>query len=97
MFWILLTSKTFFFIIIIEKGEIITEGTPLELKNKYAKDIISIYNVEEKDLQGESSITNEHIQNNKSVRKILGERGIKPENLPPSEDMKKLKENMEIH
>jgi len=48
------------------------------------------YNVEEKDLQGEVSITDEHIQNNKSVRKILGERGIQPENLPPSEDMKKL-------
>ncbi len=48
------------------------------------------YNVEEKDLQGENSITQEHIQNNKSVRKILGERGIQPENLPPSEDMKKL-------
>lgn len=38
------------FIIIIEKGKIITEGTPLDLKNKYAKDIISIYNVEEKDV-----------------------------------------------
>lgn len=48
------------------------------------------YNVEEKDLQGESSITTEHIQNNKSVRDMLGQRGIKPENLPPSEDIKKL-------
>ena len=48
------------------------------------------YNVEEKDLHGEVSITDEHIQNNTSVRKILGERGIQPENLPPSEDMKKL-------
>ena len=38
------------FIIIIEKGKIITEGTPLDLKNKYAKDIITIYNVEEKDV-----------------------------------------------
>ena len=38
------------FIIIIEKGKIIAEGTPLGLKNKYAKDIISIYNVEEKDV-----------------------------------------------
>lgn len=35
------------FIIIIEKGKIITEGTPLELKNRYAKDIMTIYNVEE--------------------------------------------------
>lgn len=40
------------------------------------------YNVEEKDLQGESSITGEHIQNNRSVRDMLGQRGIKPENLP---------------
>lgn len=48
------------------------------------------YNVEEKDLQGEQSITNEHIQNNSSVRKMLGQRGIKPEDLPPSEDIKKL-------
>ena len=35
------------FIIIIEKGKIIAEGTPLELKNRYAKDIMTIYNVEE--------------------------------------------------
>lgn len=48
------------------------------------------YNVEEKDLQGEASITGEHIQNNRSVRDMLGQRGIKPENLPPSEDIKKL-------
>lgn len=48
------------------------------------------YNVEEKDLQGERSITGEHIQNNRSVRDMLGQRGIKPENLPPSEDIKKL-------
>ena len=49
------------------------------------------YNVEEKDLQGESPITQEHIQNNRSVRQMLGERGIRPEELPPAEDIKKLK------
>ena len=48
------------------------------------------YNVEEKDLQGEGSITGEHIQNNRSVREMLGQRGIKPEELPPAEDIKKL-------
>ncbi len=48
------------------------------------------YNVEEKDLQGEVSITGEHIQNNLSVREMLGQRGIKPENLPAAEDIKKL-------
>jgi len=48
------------------------------------------YNVEEKDLQGERAITREHVQNNQSVRDMLGQRGIKPEELPPSEDIKKL-------
>lgn len=48
------------------------------------------YNVEEKDLQGEFPITHEHIQNNISVRDMLIKRGITPEDLPPSEDMKKL-------
>ena len=48
------------------------------------------YNVEEKDLQGEGAITTEHVQNNLSVREMLGTRGIKPEELPPLEDIKKL-------
>lgn len=48
------------------------------------------YNVEEKDLRGEAAITTEHVQNNSSVRSMLGERGIMPEQLPPSEDIKKL-------
>lgn len=48
------------------------------------------YNVEEKDLQGEKAITDEHVQNNSTIRDMLGQRGIKPENLPPSEDIKKL-------
>lgn len=48
------------------------------------------YNVEDKDLYGEQTITKEHIQNNQSVRQMLGQRGIKPEELPPSEDIKEL-------
>ena len=48
------------------------------------------YNVTEKDMYGEDSITDEHIDNNLSVRKMLGKRGIKPENLKPAEDLKKL-------
>ena len=48
------------------------------------------YNTEEKDLQGEALITREHVQNNRSVREMLGQRGIKPEELPPAEDIKKL-------
>lgn len=48
------------------------------------------YNVEKADLYGETSITREHIQNNRSVREMLGKRGIKPEELPAAEDIKKL-------
>ncbi len=48
------------------------------------------YNVEQKNLRGEMPITREHVQNNQSVRQMLGERGIKPEELPAAEDIKKV-------
>ncbi len=48
------------------------------------------YNVTEKDMYGEKSITDEHVDNNLSVRNMLNKRGIKPENLKPAEDLKKL-------
>jgi DNA-damage-inducible protein D len=48
------------------------------------------YNVEQKDLQGEMPITTEHIQNNQSVRGMLLQRGIRPEELPAAEDIKKV-------
>ena len=51
---------------------------------------ITNHNVKQNDLHGEQTITGEHIQNNTSVRTMLGERGIKPEELPAEEDLKKL-------
>ena len=48
------------------------------------------YNVTEKDMYGEVDITEEHVDNNLSVRSMLNKRGIKPENLKPAEDLKKL-------
>jgi DNA-damage-inducible protein D len=51
---------------------------------------ITIFNTKEKGLSSERSISAEHITNNRSVRKILLEREIVPENLPPEEDIKKL-------
>ncbi len=48
------------------------------------------HNVSDKNLYGEKRICTEHVQNNKTVREMLGKRGIKPENLPPAEDIKKL-------
>lgn len=51
---------------------------------------ITNHNVKQKNLYGENSIANEHVQNNESVRGLLAERGIKPEELPPADDLKKL-------
>ncbi|MCL1971364.1 MAG: DNA damage-inducible protein D [Endomicrobia bacterium] len=47
-------------------------------------------NVQSKDLKGIYPIESEHVDNNKAVRKMLLERGIAPENLPPAEDVKKV-------
>ena len=51
-------------------------------------------NVQTKDLQGETPITQEHIDNNSAVRKMLVERGIVPETLPPAEDVKKVERRL---
>lgn len=61
---------------------------PIAAKNLATE--MTNYNVENKNLHGEQPITREHIQNNKSVREMLGQRGIKPEELPAAEDIKKL-------
>ena len=51
---------------------------------------ITNFNVRKDDLVGETSISHEHMRNNADVRGLLGKRGIKPENLPPEEDIQKL-------
>ena len=51
---------------------------------------ITVFNTKEKGFKTERQISAEHITNNRSVRKILLERGIRPEELPPEEDIKKL-------
>ncbi len=51
---------------------------------------ITNFNVKKDELQGERKITQEHMRNNADVRGLLTKRGIKPEELPPEEDMQKL-------
>jgi DNA-damage-inducible protein D len=51
---------------------------------------ITNFNVKQYDLKGETKITDEHVKNNKDVRGLLGKSGIKPEELPAEEDIKKL-------
>jgi DNA-damage-inducible protein D len=51
---------------------------------------ITNFNIKRDDLRHEPEMTSEHIRNNQDVRKVLTERGIKPEELPPAEDIRKL-------
>lgn len=67
----------------------------LTIKAKDFATELTSHNTVEKDLKGERQITTEHIDNNKAVRKMLIERGVKPEQLPPSEDVKKLQRKLE--
>ena len=52
------------------------------------------YNVDDRDLNGDTQIIGEHVGNSRSVRATLLERGITPEDLPPAEDTKKLERRL---
>lgn len=67
----------------------------LTIKAKDFATELTSHNVTEKDIKGEKSISKEHIDNNLAVRKMLHERGVKPEALPPAEDVKKLQRKLE--
>jgi DNA-damage-inducible protein D len=62
-----------------------------------AKDLaaeMTSVNVQQKDLYGQTPIEKEHIDNNTAVRDMLVSRGIYPEQLPPSEDVKKVERRL---
>jgi DNA-damage-inducible protein D len=64
------------------------------LKAKDFATEITIFNAKDKEMQTENEISNEHITNNKSVRKTLISRGITPEKLSPEEDVKKIERKL---
>lgn len=64
------------------------------LKAKDFATEITIFNSKEKGLRSEQSISDEHITNNRSVRKTLLERGIRPESLPAEVDIKKVERKL---
>lgn len=66
----------------------------LTIKAKDFATELTSHNVIEKNLHGENSISTEHVDNNKAVRKILQQRGVKPECLPALEDVKKLQRKL---
>lgn len=86
----------------MKKKLAIPDGRPLAdflptltIKAKDFATELTSHNVVEKDLSGESQISDEHIENNRAVRKILIERGVKPETLPPAEDVKKVQRKLD--
>ena len=75
----------------VPKNRALADFLPtITIKAKDFATEITIFNSKEKSLDTERQISAEHITNNRSVRKILLERGIKPEELPAEEDIKKL-------
>jgi DNA-damage-inducible protein D len=65
-----------------------------------AKDLaaeMTTVNTLEKDLKSKDPIKHEHVDNNQAIRHALGERGIRPEQLPPAEDTAKLERRINKH
>lgn len=67
----------------------------LTIKAKDFANELTSHNVIEKNLHTEAGISKEHVDNNLAVRKILSERGVRPEKLPPAEDVKKVAKRIE--
>jgi DNA-damage-inducible protein D len=55
---------------------------------------LTSHKVVEKDLKREKPITDEHVDNNTAIRKMLIERGVRPEDLPPAEDVDKIRRRL---
>ncbi len=79
----------------VPKGRALADFLPtITIKAKDFATEITVFNTKEKRYSTERQISAEHITNNRSVRKILLERGIKPEELPAEEDIKKLEKRV---
>lgn len=86
----------------LKKKMLIPENRPLadflptiSIKAKDLAAEMTGLNVQTKDLKGHNPIEKEHIDNSSAVRRMLLERGIRPENLPAAEDLKKVQRKFE--
>ena len=64
------------------------------LKAKDFATEITIHNARTQQMQSERHIAQEHVTNNEAVRQTLLSRGIRPESLPPAEDVKKVERRL---
>jgi DNA-damage-inducible protein D len=67
----------------------------ITIKAKDFANEITNFNVKQNDLRTETRVTDEHVKNNEEVRRLLVDRGIVPERLPPAEDVKKVERRLE--
>ena len=75
----------------LRKGRPLADFLPtITIKAKDFANEITNFNIKRDDLRTETGITKEHVKNNQEVRKLLIKRNIKPEELPPAEDVKKI-------
>jgi DNA-damage-inducible protein D len=79
----------------------VPDGRPLAdfaptiiLKAKDFATEITIHNARTHHMRSEPQISNEHVTNNQAVRQTLLNRGIRPESLPPAEDVKKVERRL---
>lgn len=63
---------------------------PVAISAKEFSAHITAYQVEMNNLNNETAITNEHVKNNSNAREMLLKVGIKPEELPIQDDIKKV-------
>jgi DNA-damage-inducible protein D len=64
------------------------------LKAKDFATEITIHNARTHQMRSEPQISREHVTNNQAVRNTLLSRGIRPEHLPPAEDVKKVERRL---
>jgi DNA-damage-inducible protein D len=66
----------------------------ITIKAKDFANEITTFSINRDGLATERAITNEHVKNNTDVRNLLGQRNIRPESLPPAEDLKKVERRL---
>ena len=80
----------------VPQGRPLADFLPtITIKAKDFANEITNFNVKQNNLHTEPTITNEHVKNNQDVRRLLAERGICPELLPPAEDVKKVERRLQ--
>lgn len=79
----------------VPDGRALADFLPtITIKAKDFANEVTNVQVVQQNLRTENDVTREHVKNNLDIRKILTDRNIVPEKLPPAEDMKKVERRL---